>query len=175
MTATATATPAHESGFSTAHQTIGLIGWLALCFGTAFLAALASIEAQSFYAQLTQPSWAPPAWLFGPVWTALYLMMALAAWLVWRRGGWAVQRKPLALFLAQLAFNALWSWLFFAWHLGALGFADILVMWVLIAATIATFWRVSRPAALLLVPYIAWVSFAAVLNFSVWQLNPGLL
>ena len=163
------------SNFSPARQGLGLAAWLALCFSTALIGAVASIEAPVFYGQLAQPDWAPPARVFGPVWTTLYLMMAVAAWLVWRRGGWVTQSGPLALFLVQLALNGLWSWLFFAWQLGGAAFADIIVLSMLIAATIAGFWQVSRPAALLLVPYIAWVSFAAVLNFSVWQLNPDLL
>jgi tryptophan-rich sensory protein len=158
-----------------ARQALGLVAWLALCVLTAFIGAVASVEAPSFYGQLTQPDWAPPAWLFGPVWTTLYMMMAAAAWLVWRRGGFGARRMPLILFLLQLALNGLWSWLFFAWQMGGAAFADILVLCVLIAATITAFWRVSRLAALLLVPYLGWVSFAAVLNFTVWRLNPGLL
>ena len=84
-------------------------------------------------------------------------------------------RRALTLFTIQLAFNALWSWLFFAWHRGGSAFADILILWVMIIATIVMFWRISRPSALLLVPYLLWVSFASALNYSVWQLNPQLL
>jgi tryptophan-rich sensory protein len=153
-------------------QLVGLAAWIAICFLVAFLGAAASINAPTFYAELTQPEWAPPAWLFGPVWTTLFSMMAVAAWLVWRRGGWALQRRSLGLFLLQLVFNALWSWLFFAWQLGGLALADIVVLWVAIAATIATFRQVSRVAAVLLVPYLAWVTFAGVLNFSLWRMNP---
>jgi benzodiazapine receptor len=153
-------------------QTVGLFGWLAVTFVTAFIAAAASVTAQTFYSRLTQPDWAPPAWLFGPVWTALFVMMAFAAWLVWRRGGFGAQRRPLLLFLVQLVFNGLWSWLFFAWHQGGWALADIVVLWLLIAATIVGFRRTSPLAAWLLVPYIAWVSFAGVLNYTLWQLNP---
>lgn len=160
---------------STGWQVLGFLFWLALCFATAALGAWASISAPVFYGQLIQPDWAPPAWLFGPVWTTLYAMMAIAAWLVWRRGGFAPNAKPLGFFAAQLALNGLWSWLFFAWHLGGLAFADIIALWVLLALTIVAFWRVSVMAGLLLVPYIAWVSFAMALNYSVWQLNPGAL
>lgn len=160
---------------SPVRQTVGLLVWLALSFLTAWIGAVASINAPTFYGRLTQPDWAPPAWLFGPVWTTLFIMMAVAAWLVWRRGGFVAQRGPLLLFLAQLVFNALWSWLFFAWALGGWALADIAILWLLIAATIATFWRTSPLAGLLLVPYIAWVSFAGALNYTLWQLNPQVL
>jgi len=151
----------------------GLIGWLLLAFAAAAVGAVASVDAASFYAQLSKPSWAPPAGVFGPVWSALYTLMGIAAWLVWRSpGGRGV---ALGLFVAQLAANALWSWLFFAWHRGALASVEVLLLLALIAATIATFWSASRLAALLLVPYLLWVSFASVLTWAVWRSNPGLL
>lgn len=154
---------------------LGLLGWLALSYAVSAIGASASIEAGAFYGQLTQPSWSPPGWLFGPVWTTLFTLMGIAAWLVWRSGGFAAQRWPLAVFGVQLALNALWSWLFFAWKLGGLAFAEVLLLWLGIAATLALFWRVNRLAGLLLAPYLLWVSFAAVLNFTLWQLNPELL
>ena len=156
-------------------QIIGLIGWLVVCFIASGIGALASIRAQSFYTQLTQPNWAPPPWVFGPVWTILYAMMAVAAWLVWRAGGFRANRAALSLFLVQLAVNAIWSWLFFAWHLGALALADIALLWILVIATLVMFWRVRPLAGALLIPYLLWISFAAALNFSVWQLNPQVL
>jgi tryptophan-rich sensory protein len=125
--------------------------------------------------QLVRPSWAPPPSVFGPVWTVLYALMAIAAWLVWRIGGFRAARMALILFLAQLAINALWSWLFFGWHLGGLAFADVLALWALIVATLISFWRVRPLAGALLIPYLAWVSFASVLNYAVWQLNPRML
>ena len=153
----------------------GLASWLLLCFAVSAIGALASIQAQTFYAQLVQPDWALPGYVFGPVWTILYAMMAIAAWLVWCKGGFKENRLALSLFLAQLAVNALWSWLFFAWFLGALAFADILLLWLLIATTLWAFWRRRLLAGMLMLPYLFWVSFAAMLNLSVWQLNPGLL
>ena len=129
----------------------------------------------TFYQQLVRPDWAPPAWLFAPVWTVLYSLIGVAAWLVWRVGGFRAARTALTLFLVQLVVNALWSWLFFGWHLGGLALADILVLWVLIVATIVAFWRVAPLAGALLIPYLLWVSFAAALNHSVWQLNPRIL
>ena len=156
-------------------QLLGLVGWLLVSFAVSALGAIASIDAREFYAELVQPAWAPPGWLFGPVWTLLFALMAIAAWLVWRSGGFRANRIALTLFLVQLAFNALWSWLFFAWHRGGLAFADILLLWVLILSTLVAFWRVRPLAGALLVPYLLWVSFAAVLNHSIWQLNPQLL
>ena len=163
------------SPFSTQKQVLGLIGWLVACFAAATVGAMASIEAKDFYGALVQPDWAPSPGVFGPVWTLLYTLMAIAAWLVWRVAGFTVQRSALTLFLLQLGCNALWSWLFFSWHLGFWAFADILVLWVLIAATLVLFWRVHPLAGALLVPYLLWVSFAAVLNFALWQLNPQVL
>ena len=160
---------------STQRQILGLVGWLVVSFAASAIGAIASIQAKSFYGQLAQPAWAPPAAVFGPVWTALYALMAIAAWLVWRSGGWRLNRMALVLFLVQLALNALWSWLFFAWHLGALAFLDIVVLWLLIVTTLVAFWRVRALAGVLLVPYLLWVSFAAGLCYTVWQLNPQAL
>lgn len=156
-------------------QMLGLAGWLVVCFAAAAVGAVASIQAESFYNQLSQPNWAPPSWVFGPVWTFLYTTMGIAAWMVWRSGGFRRNRKALALFLLQLGFNALWSWLFFAWHLGGPALADVAVLWVLIVATLVSFWRACPGAGALLIPYLLWVGFALVLNYSIWQLNPEVL
>ncbi|MDD3178827.1 MAG: tryptophan-rich sensory protein [Opitutaceae bacterium] len=147
----------------------GLAGWLALCFAAPTLSFWARPDA--WYALLQKPSWNPPGWVFGPVWTALYILMGVAAWLVWRRGGFRVHRRPLGLFLIQLALNALWTPLFFGLHSPALAFVDIVALWLAIVATLAAFRSIHRGAALLLTPYLAWVSFAAILNFTIWQLN----
>jgi tryptophan-rich sensory protein len=150
--------------------------WLMLLLSVAGLGAAASVTAGSFYRELARPSWAPPGWVFGPVWTLLYMMMAVSAWLVWREHGFrGAGGKALGLFLAQLAANALWSWLFFAWHLGAWAFADIVVLWVLLVGTIVAFWRVRPLAGALLLPYLAWVSFAGALCWATWRLNPAVL
>jgi translocator protein len=156
-------------------QLLGLAAWLAVTFAAAAIGSVASVNAGPFYQQLTRPDWAPPAAVFGPAWTSLYTLMGIAAWLVWRTGGLGAARTPLVLYLVQLGFNALWSWLFFTWRLGALAFAEILLLWVLIVATIVTFWRVRPLAAALLVPYLLWVSFASALSYAIWQLNPGIL
>lgn len=161
---------------STARQALGLVGWLGATAVTGAIGAIASSGAAGFYGQLVQAPWAPPAWLFGPVWSLLYVLMAVSAWLVWRaRGFQGAATTALTLFAAQLLANALWTWLFFAWQQGAVALAEILVLWVLIAATLRAFWRLHRLAALLLLPYLAWVGFAAALNFSLWRLNPTLL
>lgn len=156
-------------------QIIGFVAWLAVSFIAAAIGATASIQARSFYMQLVRPEWAPPPGLFGPVWTTLYALMGIAAWLIWRVGGFHAARTALTLFLVQLAVNALWSWLFFGWHLGALAIADIVLLWVLIVATLVAFWRIKPLAGALLIPYLLWVSFASMLNYSVWQLNPQIL
>lgn len=156
-------------------QLLGLAGWLAISFIAAGVGAVASVSAAAFYGQLVQPAWAPPASVFGPVWTTLYALMAIAAWMIWRQGGFRAHRLALSLFLVQLAVNALWSWLFFAWHLGAVAFFNIVLLWLLIVATIVYFWRIRPLACAILIPYLLWVSFAAALNFSVWQLNPQIL
>jgi benzodiazapine receptor len=160
---------------STLSQVVALLGALAIVFVAAAIGAAASIDAKTFYAQLIRPEWAPPASAFGPVWSVLYLLMGIAAWLVWRERGVSNVRTALLLFFVQLCVNALWSWLFFAWRNGAFAFADVLVLLALIAATIFRFWRINRLASVLMLPYIAWVCLASALTWSVWQSNPMLL
>jgi translocator protein len=154
---------------------LGLVGWLAISFAAAAFGGFVSTNAGDFYRQLARPDWAPPGWVFGPVWTVLYLMMGVAAWLVWRQRGFGGARVALALFLVQLVVNALWSWLFFAWKLGGAAFADILILWVLVHWTVVAFWRVRPLAGALLVPYLAWVTYASALAYWVWRHNPSLL
>jgi translocator protein len=149
--------------------------WLGVTFVAAAIGSAASINAQSFYAQITQPTWAPPGYIFGPVWTVLYTLMGISAWLVWRVDGFRSAQTALILFLVQLALNALWSWLFFVWNLGLLSFIEILLLLVLILATGFSFWRIKPVAGALLIPYLLWVSFAAFLNYSLWSLNPYIL
>lgn len=156
-------------------QLPGLAAWLAITFVAAAAGAIASMDAPAFYARLDRPGWAPPASVFGPVWSMLYLLMGVAAWLVWRERRRLEVDLPLALYLVQLGANALWSWLFFAWHRGALAFGEVLLLLVLIAATTGAFWRVRPLAGMLLLPYLGWVGFASVLTWAMWQRNPGLL
>jgi translocator protein len=147
----------------------GLVGWLALAFTAAFFGA--QFTAPDWYQQLDRPSWSPPSSLFGPVWTLLYILMGISAWLVWQEGVRRDVRAALTLFVVQLIPNAAWSWLFFGLRRPDLALIDIVVLWLLIAATIAVFYRAHRLAALMLVPYILWVTFATALNFRLWQLN----
>jgi tryptophan-rich sensory protein len=163
---------AHDSGW---RRLWGLLAWLVTVALAAGLAQLASTHAAAFYGQLERPPWAPFAGYFAPIWTLLYLLMAVAAWLVWRQRGFAGAPVALGLFLLQLVLNAVWSWLFFAWHLGAAALADIVLLALAILATTLLFWRVRPLAGVLLLPYLAWVVFAAVLNYRVLQLNPQLL
>jgi tryptophan-rich sensory protein len=146
-----------------------LAGWLVLCFSASGTAVFVSTG--GWYAGLQKPAWNPPAWIFGPVWTTLYAMMAIAAWLVWGEGGWKMQARALRWFLVQWVFNALWTPMFFGLHRPGLAFADIVLLWLALAVTLRSFWRVRKIAGVLLVPYLAWVGFAAVLNFVIWRLN----
>ena len=161
--------------FTTSQKTIGLIGWLILVFATAAIGAFASANAPDFYRELVRPTWAPPGWLFGPVWTILYAGMGVAVWLVWKENGFAGARNAITLFVIQLIANALWTWLFFVWRLGATAFAEIILLWLLIVMTIVLFKPFNKVAAALLLPYLAWVTFASALTFATWRLNPALL
>jgi tryptophan-rich sensory protein len=146
-----------------------LISWLALCFAASISGLFVSTD--GWYASLHKPLWNPPAWVFGPAWTLLYVLVAVAAWLVWRAGGWQKRRLPLGLFLLQWLLNALWTPLFFGLHRSDLAFTEIILLWLVLAATLWSFWQVRKAAGVLLVPYLAWVIFAAVLNFTLWRLN----
>jgi tryptophan-rich sensory protein len=142
------------------------------CLGAAAVgAAWTNLSVMTWYAELQKPTWNPPDWVFGPVWTCLYLAMAVAAWLVWRERGLVGGRLPLMLFALQLTLNAAWSALFFGWRSPGLAFAEVVLLWLAILATILAFGRTSRWAAALLVPYLAWVSFAAALNWTLWRMN----
>ena len=149
-----------------------LILFLTVCFTVAGIGgAVTTPKIATWYATLVKPTWSPPNWIFGPVWSALYFCMAVAAWLVWRQGGFQQARVPLALFAGQLALNVLWSCIFFGLERPDLAFGEVLLLWLAIAATTVLFWFRSTVAGLLFVPYLAWVSFASVLNFAIWRLN----
>lgn len=153
-------------------QAVALAMFLAICLGTAVSgAALTNLSVGDWYATLVKPSWNPPNWIFGPVWTILYIGMAIAAWLVWRKQGLAGARLPLLLFALQLFFNAAWSALFFGLRDPGLALIDIGLLWLTILATMIAFRRVSPWAAALLAPYLAWVSFATALNGAIWSAN----
>lgn len=150
---------------------------LALWIGVSFLAAavgnlLGGSGISTWYPSLSKPPWTPPGWLFGPVWTLLYILMGVAAWRIWVRFGWKGARVPLTLFSIQLVLNALWTPAFFGLQSPGLGLIVILQLWMVLVATTISFGRCDRPAGLLLLPYLAWVSFATLLNFELWRLNP---
>ncbi|MEH3141031.1 MAG: tryptophan-rich sensory protein [Mycobacterium kyogaense] len=135
------------------------------------LGGLASATSAEDYAKLQQPGWAPPSWVFGPVWTLLYTMMAVAAWLVWRSGPLRDTRPALVAYAAQLVLNAAWTPLFFGLGWRGIAFAELSVLWLILIGTVVLFFRRSTTAGWLLVPYLAWTTFALCLNFAVWQLN----
>ena len=151
------------------NQWLMLAGFLAVSF---FVAALGGVTTASsvrdWYPTIAKPTWTPPSWLFGPVWTVLYALMSVAAWLVWRRTGWS---GALVWFAVQLALNAAWSPLFFGLHRVDLALVDIARLWVTILGTTIAFWKVSPWAGGLFVPYLAWVTLATALNFAIWRLN----
>jgi tryptophan-rich sensory protein len=151
---------------------LGLFGFFALTFLASVIGSMATAESvATWYPTLAKPSFNPPNWVFAPVWAALYAMMALAGWRVWRLRGFAGARRELTLFAVQLALNCLWSILFFGMRQIGWALAAIVILLALIVLTAALFWRRERLAGLLLVPYAVWVAFAAVLNFEIWRMN----
>jgi len=157
---------------SLARKILGLGVSLLTCYAVAALGGWWTAGAvASWYPKLVKPPLNPPNWVFGPVWSLLYTMMAVAAWLVWKRVGMSGGKVPLGLFAGQLALNLIWSWLFFAMHSPALGAIDIVLMWATILATTLAFWKVSPIAGAMMVPYLLWVSFATYLNLGIWWLN----
>ena len=149
-----------------------LAGLIALTLMVGALGSLVTTPAiPTWYAGLARPSFAPPNWVFAPVWTTLYVMMAVAAWLIWRQPPSPARRAALRLFAVQLALNTIWSFLFFGFGRIDLALLEIAVLWAAIVATTFAYAGLSRAAAWLMVPYLAWVSFAAVLNFAFWRLN----
>jgi len=149
---------------------LGLIAWTGLCLGAGLIGSVFTTRSVgSWYLALSKPSWTPPSGVFGPVWTALYVMMGVAAWLVWRRSGLAT--LPISLFAVQLALNVAWSAIFFGMRQPGWAFVDIVALWVAVAATMIAFYRVTPTAGLLLAPYLAWITFASALNLAIWRMN----
>jgi len=145
---------------------------ISVCFGAAGVGSWVSRSGQSrWYSMLRKPPGTPPDWVFGPVWTVLYLCMGIAAWMVWRQAGWSGARLGLELWVLQLLLNVTWSWLFFGLRRPELALVDVVALWVLILLTVLAFQPVSVAAAWLLVPYLLWVAYAGRLNFLLWRLN----
>lgn len=151
---------------------IGLAVFIVVCLGAGGLGAIATTsEIEGWYQTIAKPSWNPPDRVFGPVWTTLFILMGIAAWLVWKPEGFKAAAIPLLLFVVQLLLNTGWSWIFFGLHQPGWAFVEIVMLWLAIAATTVTFFRRSKTAGWLLMPYVAWVSFAGVLNYAIWRLN----
>lgn len=154
-------------------------GWLAAIVSVAIALAVGAVgglatasSVTTWYPGLDKPPFNPPNAVFGPVWTGLYVLMALAAWRIWRAGpADGRRRRALTLYGVQLALNLAWSLIFFGLRQPGLALAEVVVLLAAILATIAAFWPIDRPAALMLVPYAAWVTFATALNFEIWRLN----
>lgn len=151
------------------HSLLALAAFVTVSFAAAATGVI--FRPGDWYRHLEKPNWRPPDWLFAPVWTVLYASIALSGWLVWRESGIAGAALPLAIYGVQLLLNAAWTPIFFGLHRPGLALVEIMVLWAAILMTIILFQRVSLGAALLLVPYLAWVSFAAALNYSVWRRN----
>ncbi len=150
---------------------LSLLGWMALCFAAAAVGGLAGPD--SWYRAIDKPPWNPPDWVFGPVWTVLYMLMGIAAWMVWRERARAAVTIPIALFLVQLVLNSLWSWVFFRWHQPGWALVELVALWMTVLLTVLAFRKVRPVAGALLVPYLLWVAFAGVLNASIWLRNRG--
>jgi tryptophan-rich sensory protein len=156
----------------TIRQAIALAVSVGICLGAAGIGSLLTTPSlRPWYATLRKPPWTPPNWLFGPVWTALYLGIAMAAWLVWRQAGFSPARLPLTFFVIQLALNVAWSGIFFRLRLPGAAFLEVALLWLFILLTAIAFWPVSRTASWLLVPYLSWVTYAAALNAAIWRMN----
>lgn len=151
---------------------LGLLFFLGLTFCAAWVGA--RFLPGEWYAGLRKPVWNPPDWIFAPVWTLLYTLMAVSAWLVWHPKGARAVALGLGLYVLQLLFNAMWSWLFFGLHRTGLALAEILLLWCCITAMVIVFWKLDWRAGTLLLPYLLWVSFATVLNATLWWLNRAL-
>ncbi|MGN2639333.1 TspO/MBR family protein [Nocardia takedensis] len=162
---------AHGSPYSPWAQAGGLVVSLLAVLVVATIGNLAAMSSGEQYDRLDTPAWAPPGWLFGPVWTVLYLLIAVSAWLVWRGEPWRAVRTPIAWHVVALVLNAAWTPLFFGAELRGAAFAEILALIAAIAVTFTLFLRHNRVAAALLIPYLAWTLFAAALTFAVWTMN----
>ena len=150
-----------------------LLAWIIICLAVGFIGSIFTIPSiPTWFAGLNKPPFSPPNWIFSPVWTTLFILMGISAWLIWEKGISNKEvRSAIMIFAAQLVLNMLWSILFFGLKSPLSAFLEIIVLWLFILATILSFYKISKPAAWLLIPYILWVSFASVLNLSIWLIN----
>lgn len=156
-----------SSSQSRLYNGIALVGFLLVTFAAPAVSAFVPMPGE-WYGALKKPDWNPPSWVFGPAWGILYTLMAVAAWLVWKRVRFS---RPLVPYFVQLVLNAAWTPVFFAAHRVDLALVVIIALWVMILVTLVSFRRVSMNAGLLFVPYLAWVTFATCLNYTIWKLN----
>ena len=150
-------------------QITGLVISIIICLGVGFIAG--RFQPGEWYQSLVKPTWTPPGWVFPVVWTLLYIMMGVAAWLVWKQKGFIAASLPLSFFILQLVLNGLWTVFFFGLKSPGLALVDIAFLWAAILATVIMFWIRQPLAGILLLPYLLWVSFASALNYSIWRLN----
>lgn len=151
---------------------VSLIPFVVVCYAAAGIGSrITRSSVNTWYQELHRPEWTPPRWMFAPVWTILYLLMALSAWLVWRDSAWATSRSALLLFAIQLVLNVMWSVVFFGLRQVGFAFGEILLLWMMVIATAVSFLSISLLAAWLLIPYLGWIGFASYLNFRIWQMN----
>jgi len=148
---------------------LGLLFWFALTFGVAYVSS--QFEPGPWYATISKPPWTPPGWVFGPVWSLLYLSMSISAWLVWRSRARKAVALPLGIYVLQLIANGLWSWFFFGRQLIGVALVDLLALVLVVSINLVLFFRIDRKAGTLLIPYLLWISFAAALNYQIWRLN----
>ena len=152
--------------------TVGLIIFISICLLVATAGSLiVNTSIHGWYEQLQKPAWTPPNWVFPMVWTTLYLLMGIAAWLVWRKHGLSGGFAALVVFYIQLTLNLLWSCIFFGLQMPGMAFVELLLLWIAILITLILFWRAHRIAGLLMSPYLLWVTFAAAINYQTWQMN----
>ncbi len=150
-----------------------LVALIVLCLGAGFTGSIATRHSvRTWYPTLRKPNGTPPSWVFGPVWTTLYIVMAIAAWLVWREVGWEIGKHSLILFFGQLALNVAWSGIFFGGRHPGLAMGEIVILWLAILCTGLMFYYLLPIAGMLMLPYLLWVTYASYLNFGIWRLNP---
>lgn len=151
---------------------LSLIIFILIClFAEVVGSYLTFTSVKDWYPTVAKPSWTPPSWLFGPVWTTLYILMGISAWMVWKEGGFQQNPFALGIFFIQLAINVLWSGFFFGLQGIGLALINIVILWVLIIAMVITFWQTKQMAGVLNIPYWLWVSYATALNFQIWRMN----
>jgi len=154
---------------TTAKKILGLVGWILLCSLAGIFGA--QFEPGTWYQLLNKPAWTPPNWIFPVVWPILYILMGISVWMIWKMKETSLWQTEFTWFFVQLILNALWSWIFFGMHMIGTGLAEILLLWVSILFTTLLFWKRNHTAGILLMPYLAWVSYASALNFAIWHLN----